>query len=30
MIKKEFNESTSLKWPPTADELEAFTDDQLP
>ena len=29
MIKKVFDESTSLKWPPTADELGALTQDQL-
>ena len=29
LIKKAFDESTSLKWPPTADELGALTQDQL-
>ena len=29
MIKKALDESTSLKWPPTADELGALTQDQL-
>ena len=30
VIKKEFDESISLKWPVTADVLGALTQDQLP
>ena len=30
MIKRTFDETTSFKWTPTADELGAFTQDQLP
>ena len=30
MIKKGFDESTSLRWPPTADELGALNQDHLP
>ena len=30
MIKKAFDESTTLKWPPTADKLGALIQDQLP
>ena len=30
MIKKAFDEFTLIKWPPTADELGALTQDQLP
>ena len=30
VIKKAFDESASLKWPPTADEIGALTQDQLP